>query len=66
VRRTWSRIFPGQSSNLSLLSFVVLLHRQLTEKPSEYEKEEQTEIRNPLALTAQVMRLTFVAADFAR
>ena len=35
-------------------------------KGYEHEKEEQTEIRDPLALTAQVMRMTFVAADFAR
>ncbi len=30
------------------------------------QKKQEIEIRNPLALTAQVMRLTFVAADFAR
>jgi hypothetical protein len=43
-----------------------MLSRQLRKKAYEHEKEQQTEIRNPLALTAQVMGLTFVAADFAR
>ena len=63
MRKTWSLIFLGQSSNSSLAYGVAG-----ADWPKSTSKRKSREIKfaTALALTALVVRLTFVAADFAR
>jgi hypothetical protein len=45
---------------------LLLEHRRFEDQEHEQEKEWEKNARFAFALTAQIMRLTFVAADFAR
>src|SRR5438445_505306 len=69
-RKTWSRIFLDQSSSSSFGSRSCVCSRlnivDSRIKSTSRKKSRKRNARFAFALTAQIMRLSFVAADFAR